>query len=340
MTVRHTTTILRCLLALLALLACSTPVAAQARKQAKNQTRKTVIRRVNVGKTPYLLMDDVAAFYGFKKQAVKKEYTYYSRYSKFMLTVDSRSATLNNVKIVLAFAPTLSKYKSLLISQADYNYYLEPILRSHTLPRRHVKRIVIDAGHGGKDPGCKGGNVNEKQINLQIAQRLANTLIRKGYVVAMTRTTDVFLSLQQRVKLSAGFKPDLFISLHCNAAGTSVNGIEVYCATPQNTPASDAKTVSTKSCKANTYDKQNAYIAFHAQKRLIDTMKATDRGVKHKRYTVITDLPAPCILVEMGFLTNAKDRAMLVSPFKQQQLANALAYAVDAFKNASAPPQK
>ena len=307
-----------------------------AQNQPLKRPQAPIIRRLLVGKTPYLAMDDIAKFYGFTKKQDKKNYTYSSKYTTFKLSEDSREATLSQVNLTLAFAPTVSN-GIFAISQADFNCYLEPILRPQLLPRSTIKRIVIDPGHGGKDPGCRGGTTLEKNINLQVATRLAQVLAAKGYVVGMTRTTDTYLTLKQRVSLATKFKPDLFISLHCNAAGATVRGLEVYCATPQNTPASDAKVVSTKLCKANSYDKQNAYLAYQLQKKLVTLLKVPDRGVKHKRYTVITDLAAPCVLIEMGFLSNDTDRTQLATPAHQLKFATAVANAVDAYKAAAAP---
>ena len=318
------------------LLLCAT-ICCVAQTQPLKRPQAPIIRRVFVGKTPYLVMDDIAKFYGFAKKQDKKNYTYSSKYTTFKLAADSREATLSSVNLTLAFAPTVVK-GLFAISQADFNCYLEPILRPQLMPKRNVMRIVIDPGHGGKDPGCKGGTTFEKNINLIIATRLAQLLAAKGYTVAMTRTTDTYLTLKQRVNLATRFKPDLFISLHCNAVdSTTVRGIEVYCATPQNTPASDSKVVSTRLCKANSYDKQNAYLAYQLQKQLVNLLKVPDRGVKHKRYAVITDMSTPCVLIEMGFLTNPTDRALLNTPAHQLKLATAVANAVDTYKAVLAP---
>ena len=327
---RHLTARLFSILLLCAALCCV------AQNQPLKRPQAPIIRRVLVGKTPYLVMDDIAKFYGFSKKQDKKNYTYFSKFTTFKLSEDSRDATLSQVNLTLAFAPTVVN-GHFAISQADFNCYLEPILRPQLMPKRNVTRIVIDPGHGGKDPGCKGGTTFEKNVNLIMATRLAQLLAAKGYVVGMTRTTDTYLTLKQRIALATKFKPDLFISLHCNAAGPTVRGIEVYCATPQNTPASDAKVVSTKLCKANSYDKLNAYFAYQLQKQLVNLLKVPDRGVKHKRYTVITDLAAPCVLIEMGFLSNATDRTLLNTPAHQLKLATAVANAVDIYKAVLAP---
>ncbi|MGN0879167.1 MAG: N-acetylmuramoyl-L-alanine amidase [Oligosphaeraceae bacterium] len=294
------------------------------------------IRQARLNGRTYLLMADVARFYGLAASRRGKAFVFSSPYTRLELTPDARTATLSGIDVVLAFAPMLHQ-KSLYLSQADFTAFIDPVLRPSTLPRRTVRRIVIDAGHGGKDPGCKGSGTIEKDVNLAIALKLATTLHRRGYTVAMTRMSDLYLTLAQRVALAQRFRPDLFISLHCNAAGAAVSGIEVYAATPKDTPASDAKTISAKACAATPHDRTNAFVAYHTQRQLVSALKLPDRASRRKRYTVIADLNAPAILVEMGFLTNATDRATLRTPARQTLVANAIANAVDLYRKAVAP---
>lgn len=306
------------------------PRAAAARPKAP------AIRQARLNGRSYLLMADVARFYGLAASRKGKAFVYSSPYSRLELTPDARTATVSGTDVILAFAPMLHQ-QSLYLSQADFTAFIDPILRPSTLPRRTVRRIVIDAGHGGKDPGCKGSGTIEKDINLAIALKLATTLQQRGYTVAMTRMSDLYLTLAQRVALAQRFRPDLFISLHCNAAGAAVSGIEVYAATPKGTPASDSKAISAKACAATPHDRTNAFVAYHTQRQLVSTLKLPDRASRRKRYTVIADLNAPAILVEMGFLTNATDRATLRTPARQSLVASAIANAVDLYRKAVAP---
>lgn len=331
------------LLLLMAVVALAAPpdtllaAPAPSRQQtAFHKPRPPAIRQTRLNGRTYLLMADVARFYGLAASRRGKAFVFSSPYTRLELTPDVRTATLSGTDVVLAFAPMLHQ-KSLYLSQADFTAFIDPILRPSTLPRRTVRRIVIDAGHGGKDPGCKGSGTIEKDVNLAIALKLATTLHQRGYTVAMTRMSDLYLTLAQRVALAQRFRPDLFISLHCNAAGAAVSGIEVYAATPKDTPASDAKAVSAKPCAATPHDRTNAFVAYHTQRQLVATLKLPDRASRRKRYTVIADLNAPAILVEMGFLTNATDRATLRTPARQKLVANAIANAVDLYRKAVAP---
>ena len=245
--------------------------------------------------------------------------------------------SINTADQYLAFS--VRTYQGhVLLSLIDFQKVIDPILRPGTIPRHVVKKIVIDPGHGGKDPGCQSGVVKEKDINLQVSLRLADLLRKRGYTVYMTRQSDIFPTLDQRVNVANKIKPDLYISLHCNAtANPAIDGIEVYCATAAGSAPSDSKVISPKSCPANAYDLENAYLAYHIQKRLVSAIKSSDRGARHKRFKVIADTAAPCILVEMGFLTNAGDRQALAHSQRQMLTATAIANAIEEYKTAVAP---
>lgn len=326
--VRTITILLACLL-----MSAQTSLFAQsAAAQRQNAIRVTTLNRIQ-----YLYMEDVARFYGFKMTVKGKTIVLSSKYSRLVFTNDGRIANINTADQYLAFS-IRTQNGHVLLSLIDFQKVIDPILRPGTIPRHVVRKIIIDPGHGGKDPGCQGGVVKEKDVNLQVALRLADLLRKRGYTIYMTRQSDIFPTLDQRVNAANRIKPDLYISLHCNATGNpAVNGIEVYCATAAGSPPSDSKVISPKACPANAYDLENAYLAYHVQKRLISAIKTGDRGARHKRFKVIADTSAPCILVEMGFLTNASDRESLSKSQRQMLTATAIANAVEEYKNAVAP---
>ncbi|MDX1918582.1 MAG: N-acetylmuramoyl-L-alanine amidase [Candidatus Caenarcaniphilales bacterium] len=164
-------------------------------------------------------------------------------------------------------------------------------------------RVMIDAGHGGYDAGAIYAGVEEKTITLAIANELEKKLVAKGYSVSQTRHTDLFVSLEERVDMTNRYKPDLFISLHCNAlqSDTDVDGIETYFYTPQSKLA-----------------------AKYIHKGLLAASKAEDRHIRESRFMVIRETHFPSVLTELGFLSNPTERKSLGEKNYQKKLVDGL----------------
>lgn len=216
-----------------------------------------------------------------------------------------------------------------------------------------VRRIVLDAGHGGHDSGAIGPTgVQEKVVTLQIAKRLAKVLRARGYEVVLTREDDTFLALEERTKLANDARGDLFISIHANAHDSGKQrGIETYAlnvasdrfamrlAAREN--ASTERSVgdlqfllADLAARANTADSDR--LASFVQEKLVQTVKekhgpVPDRGVKHALFYVLLGARMPAILVETAFVSNKQEEKWLASGVFQQNVAVALADGVDGF---------
>jgi len=169
-------------------------------------------------------------------------------------------------------------------------------------------RIVLDPGHGGKDPGAVGHGLQEAEINLRLAKCLAVEL-RSKHTVIMTRSVDEYLSLAQRCKISNNNNADLFVSLHCNAAtNPNANGIETLC----------------YSLSGRGYN-----YALKVQKSLVGGTGLVSRGVKARPdLYVLKHTKAPAILIELGFITNKKDAEWLKNPENIRLAARLIAQAI------------
>ena len=183
------------------------------------------------------------------------------------------------------------------------------------------KTIVIDAGHGGNDPGAFYGSVYEKVIALDMAKRLMSTLTNTyDYNVKLTRSTDMYLSLSERVSLSKSYKADVFVSLHANSSVySSANGHEVL------VPTSESYTT-------NPYVSASRTLGSTINKELgskITTIQ--NRGVKYQNVYVVGKNVVPSTLVEYGFISNSNDRAYLTNATNRQQMANATATGIHQF---------
>lgn len=154
------------------------------------------------------------------------------------------------------------------------------------------KLIVIDPGHGGRDPGAVRQGIMEKDINLKIAARLFTLLLNRGIRTRMTRTDDSYVSLADRVRLANQIKAEIFISIHCNSAPTpEAGGIETLYY-----PGS----------------RRGRKLAGKIQAELINNLKVKDRGIKARSdLFVLKYTSMPAVLIECGFISNPAERELL-----------------------------
>ncbi|MGL4522974.1 MAG: N-acetylmuramoyl-L-alanine amidase family protein, partial [Bacilli bacterium] len=210
-------------------------------------------------------------------------------------------------------------------SSASYDSYVDVthVVTSVTAPPPSKKlSIVIDPGHGGKDPGAVGVNsLQEKVVVLDVGKRVSKYFAKTPYDIFLTRESDVYLSLAERVSFAASKKADLFISLHTNAANGKASGIETYYYN-SNSGRSLAETPSTAAI--NPFPNESRELATFIQNRLVQAMKLPNRGVKHGNFHVIRENQMPAVLVELGFIDNATDNALLASSTRREEFAKAI----------------
>ncbi len=226
-----------------------------------------------------------------------------------------------------------------------------------------IKCICIDAGHGGKDPGCVGKVSYEKNITLKVALKVGK-LIREKHPdvkVVYTRDKDVFIELGERGKIANKHKADLFMSLHVNAVpnNKSVSGIETYVLGLHKTEAnlkvamkenevikyeddysvkysgfdpSRAESYIIFSMMQNLYLGNSLRIAGFVQDELISATHNADRSVRQAGYLVLKDVAMPAILIEMGFISNPEEERFLNTADGQNKIARSVAKAFTAYK--------
>ena len=172
-------------------------------------------------------------------------------------------------------------------------------------PKKEVikNKVVLDAGHGGSDYGAIREGINEKDITLDITQRVASILKSKGYKVALTRADDTYVSLQDRVEFSENETPEIFVSIHVNSAvAVEPKGIETH--------------------YYHDYSKELARVV---QNHLIKDINTKDRGLLKSKFYVINHTTVPAILIETGFISNEEERNELVTDSRKQKTAKAIA---------------
>ena len=216
-----------------------------------------------------------------------------------------------------------------------------------------VKSIVIDPGHGGKDPGCCQKGIREKDIVLDLAKELAGKIEKiLGCEVFLTRTKDVFMPLDERTAFANIKKADLFISLHVNAHKQSnVFGVETYflnlatdkravmVAAREN--ATSEKNISDlqsilNDLMLNTKISESSKLAYHVQDGMVSSITKTYRtnkslGVKQAPFYVLIGAEMPAILIETGFITNSTERKRLQSEKYRDILADGIVSGIDSY---------
>jgi N-acetylmuramoyl-L-alanine amidase len=179
--------------------------------------------------------------------------------------------------------------------------------------------IVLDAGHGGTDLGTRGRSPysEEKKMTLQTARLVKMYLSRLGYRPVMTRSIDLFLSLERRVEIANKSNADLFVSIHFNSARTpNAKGVEIF--------FFDSKEHRRKA-------KASRILAERILSRVIRRTKAASRGVKKGNFYVLRETEMPAVIVEGGFLSNPQELQFLKDPEYLEQLARGIADGIDSY---------
>ena len=171
------------------------------------------------------------------------------------------------------------------------------------MPARAFTTVVIDAGHGGKDPGCHGHDVREKDLCLDVAKRLQKLLEAKEVKTVMTRTEDVFVALHERALVSNQQPDAIFVSIHFNACRDhSISGLEVH-----------------------YRSKKGRALAGCIREGLRKEVKGRHRDGDWEDYKVLRETQAAAVLVECGFISNASEAARCADPDHRQSLAQGIA---------------
>jgi N-acetylmuramoyl-L-alanine amidase len=219
-----------------------------------------------------------------------------------------------------------------------------------------VSRIVIDAGHGGHDPGAHGNGINEAELTLDVAQRLQKLLEKQpGFDVVMTRDTDEFIPLQERTAIANRVGADLFLSIHANASrNAQAHGIETYFLNFATNPEAEAVAARenaasgqamhslpdiVKAIALNNKINESREFAATVQKSMVKRLNSKnhavrDLGVKQAPFVVLIGATMPSVLAEISFITNKQDGTLLKTQAYRQQIAQALFEAIQNYQQA------
>ncbi len=244
--------------------------------------------------------------------------------------------------VVKTETPTISAAKS-----------SAPVIKPSPVPTvspAHKKmRIVIDPGHGGKDPGATRSRVREKDLNLAVSKELYKLLKKGKFEVKITRDDDTFLALSERSKIANTFKADLFVSVHTNASkNKNANGFEVYFRSEKATDSEAAETAALEneamqyeevhynfvdallqSLAKNEYINESSKLAGYMRNAVykqpgIGIAVSHNNSVRQANFYVLKGVQSPAVLVEMGYISSQKDRGRLTQSKVQKNMAQGI----------------
>ncbi|MCL6465487.1 MAG: N-acetylmuramoyl-L-alanine amidase [candidate division WOR-3 bacterium] len=229
-------------------------------------------------------------------------------------------------------------------------------LRLWPKPQRRVNKIILDPGHGGKDPGAIGRlGTEEKTIVLDIARRVKKHLTQQGFEVILTRDSDDYVSLAERAEKAAKSGADLFVSIHANAApNRSATGLETYFLSEAKTDweravaarenaaferelanplikDNDPVTLILADLAQNEFLFESSELASRIQEAALSAICAQDRGVRQANFYVLRNIFMPAVLVECGFLSNRQEEKLLRNPAHREKIARAIAQGIKNF---------
>lgn len=226
--------------------------------------------------------------------------------------------------------------------------------------------VVLDAGHGGKDPGAVGRFSQEKDLNLKLVLKIGEQLNERypDVKVVYTRSTDVFIPLQTRADIANKNNADLFLSIHTNSAESkSASGVETfilgtekmeknldvamrenavmkleadYKTTYQGFDPNSIDSYIMFELMQNSYMEQSLLFATQVQKRFVDHLNRDDRGVRQAAFWVLLKTACPSVLFEMGFISNPEEERFLNQDASIAQMANAIVNAFGAYTHKQA----
>lgn len=230
-------------------------------------------------------------------------------------------------------------------------------------PQKKSKKplIVVDPGHGGKDPGAVSNGLREKNLNLQFSKLLAESIKKRGFDVRLTRSTDIYLKLRERTELANNWEADMFISIHANALpkGRHATGTEIYImALPTDKDAMQLALIENRELTGDNGSESSAQVDkktkmllnilgnMQQNAKISDSTDVAEylfkagknnrlnmRRVAQAPFFVLRGASMPAVLIETGFITERSEAKKLASTSFQRQFAEAIARGVEAYFN-------
>lgn len=248
--------------------------------------------------------------------------------------IGSREMNIDGTKFILTKPPKVVN-NQVKVWKLDRQKVVEPALNPPPPKDDPIATtVVLDPGHGGHDSGAQSSFGDEKRFALDTAMRAKDLLEKQGFNVEMTRETDKFLSLEERVEAANQYDNAIFVSIHYNHGGSQSTGVESYRLTPTGLPstADQPNPRDAEPRPGNINDQENLTLAKYMHDAIMENNNLPDRGVRQARFYVIKNSKNPAVLLEGGFLSNETEAELLATEEYRQELANSVTAAAVSFR--------
>lgn len=270
---------------------------------------------------------------------------------------EAEEMDLNRPVISAALTPSVTAMEEMVSVTPSIKPAVPTIITAASDKKK--MRIMVDPGHGGKDPGAVRPGLREKEVNLAVAKHLYDYLKKAGFDVKLTRDNDTFIPLSDRPKMANNFKADLFVSVHTNATKRSTaSGFEVYFRSEKATDKEAADVASfenealqyeeahynfvdalLQSLAKNEYMNESSKVAGHVRNYVykepgIGIAVRQANSIRQANFYVLKGVNSPSILVEMGYASNPGDRKKLTNKTVQKRIAQGIGKGVESYAKA------
>ncbi len=286
----------------------------------------------------YVGIESVKRFYNFAK-LTRTGGTVVLENAKveMKLKVGGNECLMNNVKFVFSNEIATVGDK-IYVSRVDLAKLIDPVLRPNFIQNAgDFRTVILDPGHGGKDPGATNPYGTEANYNVKVAGLVKKQLEAKGFKVVMTRNSNVFLSLQERVNFANAVKENaIYVSIHFNSGGSSARGIETFTLSPPGVPHydHDFKSADLQTRAGNEHDSANIALATSVHGSILRRLgkNTLDRGIKRARFSVLSGVTHPAILLEGGFMTHPYEARLIENEAYQNAIASGVVDAISKYR--------
>lgn len=272
----------------------------------------------------YVSFQDAANFYGLENERTGKAISLISESVRIQARTSSKALVLNGLTFYLSH-PVLPWDDRAIVSNFDIINVIDPILRPTALRDPAIlTTVILDPAHGGSELGIASDKGNEKDIVLDLANRIRENLGRSRLKVVLTRDGDTHLTVEERLLVAGAVAGEaLFVSLHLGKGNARARGLEVFTLPPPSTPATydpDSVWPDDSFYPGNINDRENMALAVAIQGQALRE-RLVSAGIKRARFPELKGIAVPAVYCRAGFLTNREEAAQLAQASHLDKLA-------------------